>query len=368
MRLAYLDCFSGISGDMALGAFVHAGADLDRIAEALDVLPLDGFLLEREETEDHGIVATRIHVKTRPQGLIRTYASIRQLIQSSELPPRARRTAGRIFHRLAEGLARVHGKEPDVVTFHEMGEIDVMVEVVGVSLALDMLGVERVFASPIPTGMGMAHHEHGLVPIPSPEVVELLQAVPTYTRGLPAELVSPVGAAIAATVVEGFGDMPIMRSERVGYGAGHPRLDFPNLLRVVIGEEEPAWRRAAAPPPQAPAEERIEVGLHPARLTAVPQPPVSRREVLIEASIVDATSGGPDGGATADLLESLFDAGATDAWAVRSILRGGRDGLRVSAVCPPEVETAVMDALRGSGASGIRIHEGGHTAPDGKAT
>jgi uncharacterized protein (TIGR00299 family) protein len=361
VRLAYLDCFSGISGDMALGAFVHAGADLDRIAEAFETLPMDGFLLEREEVEDHGIVATRIHIKTRPSGVIRTYASIRQMIQSSELAPGARRTADRIFHRLAEGFARVHGKEPDVVTFHEMGEIDVMVEVIGVSLALDMLGVERVFASPIPTGMGMTHHEHSLVPIPSPEVVELLQAVPTYTRGLPAELVSPVGAAIVATVVEGFGDMPIMRSERVGYGAGHPRLDFPNMLRVVIGEEEPAWRRAAAPPPETTSEEPARVSMHPARLTAVPQPPVSRREVLIEATV----SGGPD---ASDLIERLFDAGATDAWAVTSIVRGGREALRLSAVCPPEAETEVMDALRSAAATGIRIYEGGHTAPDGKAT
>ncbi len=368
MRLAYLDCFSGISGDMALGAFVHAGADLDRIADSFESLPLDGFLLEREEVEDHGIVATRIHIKTRPQGVIRTYASIRQMIQSSELPPGARRTAGRIFHRLADGFARVHGKEPDVVTFHELGEIDVIVEVIGVSLALDMLGVERVFASPVPTGMGMAHHEHGLLPIPSPEVVELLQAVPTYTRGLPAELVSPVGAAIVATVVEGFGDMPIMRSERIGYGAGHPRLDFPNMLRVVIGEEEPAWRRATAPPaPTAAGEERVEVGPKPARLSAVPQPPVSRREVLIEATM-PADSEATSGPAAADLIERLFDAGATEAWAVPSIVRGGRDALRVSAVCPPEAETAVMNELRDTGASGIRIHEGGHTAPDGKET
>jgi uncharacterized protein (DUF111 family) len=199
-------------------------------------------------------------------------------------------------------------------------------------------------------------------------VVELLQAVPTYTRGLPIELVSPVGAAIVATVVEGFGDMPIMRSERVGYGAGHPRLDFPNMLRVVIGEEEPAWRRATAPPiAEAPSEPRIEVGFHPARLAAVPDPPVSRREVLIEAMLPGGSDETPTAG-TAALLERLFDAGATDAWAVPSIVRGGGDALRVSAVCPPEAETAVMDALRAASASGIRIYEGGHTAPDGKAT
>jgi pyridinium-3,5-bisthiocarboxylic acid mononucleotide nickel chelatase len=349
VRLAYLDCFSGISGDMALGAFVHAGADLDRIFQSLESLPIDGFLLEREEIEDHGIVATRIHVKTRPQGVIRTYASIRQLIQESALPPGARRTAGRIFQRLAEGMAKVHGKEPEVVTFHELGEIDVIAEVIGVSLSLDMLGVERVFASPIPTGMGMTHHEHGLTPIPSPEVVELLQAVPTYTRGIPVELVSQVGAAIVATVVEGFGDMPIMRSERVGYGAGHPRLDFPNLLRVVIGEEEPAWRRATAPPPEAldlddgvawPQSSAAE------RLAVVPAG--EPEEVELDCLVPD-----PGDEDRAALIESLYDAGATEAWAATVLTRGGAAGLRLHAICPSQAEDAVAGAMTNAGAETI---------------
>ena len=353
MRLAYLDCFSGISGDMALGALVHAGADLDRITELLEGLPVEGFVIEREEVEDHGIVATRIHVKTRPQGLIRTYANVRGVLETSALSPGARRAAGRIFHRLAEGIGNVYGKEPALVTFHDMGEIELLVEVIGVAVALDQLGVERVFASPIPTGMGMAHHEHGLSPIPSPEVVELLQAVPTYTRGIPVELVSPVGAAIVSAVVEGFGDMPLMRVEHVGYGAGHPRPDFPNVLRVVIGEEEPAWRRTTQVPQAAPWSGAI--GEHPSAAARLAAPPLQEaretQELMVEALIEDPGEAG-----RIDALDRLFDAGATDAWATPVILRGGLGGLRLTALCPATSEDAVCEAMAAHlGASAIHV-------------
>jgi uncharacterized protein (DUF111 family) len=358
VRLAYFDCFSGISGDMALGALVHAGADLDRITELLEGLPVDGFVIEREEIEDHGIVATRIHVKTRPQGLIRTYSNVRGVLETSALTPGARRTAGRIFHRLAEGIGTVNGKEPALVTFQDLGEIELLVEVIGVAVALDELGVERIFASPIPTGMGMALHEHGLSPIPSPEVVELLQAVPTYTRGIPVELVSPVGAAIVSAMVEGFGDMPLMRAEHVGYGAGHPRPDFPNLLRVVIGEEEPAWRGSEAPPhvpwTSAPGE-------HPSAAARLAAPPL-HEAVDTNELMVEAVMGDPGHAGHAGVLERLYEVGATHAWATPVILRGGLGGLRLTALCPAGAEDAVCEAMAADlGASAIHVSGAGRT-------
>lgn len=292
-------------------------------------------------------------MKTRPQGLIRTYANVRGLLETSNLTPGARRVAGRIFSRLADGMGKVHGKEPELVTFREMGETEVTVEVVGVAVALDLLAVERVFASPIPTGMGMAHHEHGLVPIPSPEVVELLQAVPTYTRGMPIELVTPVGAAIASAVVEGFGDMPMMRAEHIGYGAGHPRMDFPNLLRVVIGEEEPAWRRAEVPPPFATdARSRREAfSDHPSAAVRLAAPPTSAWTSANPAEADDqpleAIVDDPGDAVRGDVLEALFDAGATDAWAAPVVRRGGRPALRLSAICPREARSAVVGAIAG---------------------
>ncbi len=350
MRLAYLDCFSGISGDMALGALVHAGADLDAVVAELEPLPIDGFLVEREEVEDHGILATRLHVKVRPQGLIRTYSSVRQMLKESSLPAGPRRMAGRVFHHLAVALGRVHGKEPELVTFHELGEIECMVEVIGCAVALHLLGVDRVFASAIPTGMGMVRGEHGMVPVPSPEVMELLQAVPTYTRGIPAELVTPVGAALVAALVEGFGDMPLIRADHVGYGAGHPRLDFPNMLRVVVGEEEPATgtgqgARLFVPEPDG-AGEAVEM---PGRLhVAEPLAPEEPWDAILVA-LADDPVGEAERSA---LLERLVDAGADEAWLAPVVGRGGRALVTVTAVASAGREDAValaMEALPGAG-------------------
>ncbi|HYV02659.1 MAG TPA: nickel insertion protein, partial [Actinomycetota bacterium] len=154
MRLAYFDCFSGISGAMALSAAVHAGADLGEISEALSSLPNAGFELEREDVEVLGISAARVHVRSRTEGVIWTYASIRSMLDQAELPPQARRISLRAFRLLAEADARVHGREADLVTFHDAGEPDVLVSMVGTALALHQLHVDRIFASPIPTGLG----------------------------------------------------------------------------------------------------------------------------------------------------------------------------------------------------------------------
>ena len=175
--------------------------------------------------------------------------------------------AQRMYRRLAEAAARVHGKDVELVTFHEFGDLDCLVEMVGCALALSMLGVERVFASSIPTGLGMIRTEHGITPIPSPVVLELLQGAPTYSRGIPVELVTPTGAAILAAVSEGYGEMPLMLADRVGYGAGHLRLDFPNVLRVVIGAEQRAGARAE---PTAPMQRFVlEVTMDADRRDAV---------------------------------------------------------------------------------------------------
>src|SRR5207248_3706316 len=163
---------------------------------------------------------------------------IRMLLdQAADIPADALRTAQRIFRRLAEAEATVHRKEVELVTFHEVGGVDSIVDIVGTALAVSMLGIERVFASPVPTGFGMAKTEHGALPIPGPAVVELLRGAPMYSRGVPFELVTPTGAAILAATVEGYGDMPRMQVEHVGYGAGEQRLDFPNVTRVLVGEE-----------------------------------------------------------------------------------------------------------------------------------
>jgi uncharacterized protein (TIGR00299 family) protein len=310
VRIAYFDCFSGISGDMALGALVHAGADFDAIAKTLATLPIGEFELSQEEVDVHGIVATQIRVGSGPQGVIRTYSNLRAMLDASGLPETSLRTAQRIYRLLAQAVAKVYAKEVELVTFHEFGDLDCLVDIVGCALALEQLGVERAFCSPLPTGMGMARTEHGLMPVPGPVVLELLQGAPTYSRGIPVELVTAAGAAILAAVVEGYGDMPMMRAEQVGYGAGQLRLDFPNVARVVVGQTTMSTLGRAG-------------GLAPAT------------EMLMEV-----TASALDDDQRTRLLVSLFESGATDAWVVPA---AGRHGARlvVSAVAPPERATEI---------------------------
>lgn len=330
MRVAYFDCFSGISGDMALAALIHAGADPAQITESLSALPIEGFSVETEDVELRGITALRVHISSGPQAIIRTYAGVKELLDRTGLPAEVGRTAHRIYRRLADAAAIVHGKDPELVTFHEFGEVDGLVEIVGCAIALHQLEVQRVFASPVPTGMGMVRTEHGIMPIPSPVVMELLQGVPTYSRGVPVELVTATGAAILSAISEGYGDMPLMRADHVGYGAGHLRLDFPHAVRIVIGEELQAGARAAGA----------------VRLADL----MAGSDVLIEAMLDDLDTTGRQ-----RAIEALLEAGASDAWVTEAVGTGGTSRAMVSVLAPPNRRDGILEALRSQGASGVRI-------------
>lgn len=325
MRILYFDCIAGISGDMALGALIDAGADLEPIRKGLAGLPLEPFELDVEEVDASGLRATKVHVRTSSLGLIRTYASIRSLLDQAEMPLNAKGMAQRIFRRLAEAEAMIHRRELEQVTFHEVGAVDSIVDIVGTALALASLGVERVFSSAVPTGFGMVKTEHGSLPIPAPAVVELLRGAPMYSRGVSVELVTPTGAAILASIVEGFGELPPMRIEHVGYGAGTARLDFPNVLRVLIGEED----RDAVPPGT--------------------DTPVGG-ELVFETNVDDLN---PE--LYAYVLERLFDAGAQDAWLTPIVMKKGRPAVTISVLASPQRQEAIRQVLfRETGTLGIR--------------
>ena len=240
MRIAYFDCIAGITGDTALAALIDAGADTDHLLEVLATLPLEPFDLAIDRVEEHQIAATRVTIRAETSGVIRTYASVRALLEAADLPSEARRLAHRMFRLYAEAEARVSRRDPDMVRFHDASGLDTVLALVGVATALTHLGVERVFSSAVPTGLGMIKSEHGATLIPSPTVLELLRGAPVFTRGVTAELTNAGGAAILAAVVEGYGDLPATRVSSVGYGAGSQRIDIPHILRVVLGDEEPA--------------------------------------------------------------------------------------------------------------------------------
>jgi uncharacterized protein (TIGR00299 family) protein len=328
MTLAYLDCIAGISGDMALGALVDAGADFDAIRDELAKLPLEPFDVEVLEVETAGFHGRRAAVRPGEGSVIRTYSSIRALLDDAGMPRGATDLAQRIFRRLAEAEAAVHRKEVDLVTFHEIGAVDSIVDIAGTALALTMLGVERVFASAVPTGMGMTRTEHGAMPIPAPAVVELLRGAPLFSRGVPVELVTPTGAAILAATVEGYGEMPRMRVERVGYGAGMHELGFPDLLRVLIGEPEETRS------PIAPSGDDV----------------LGTAELVLETNVDDVA---PE--VTAFVVDRLLDAGAQDAWLVPIVMKKGRSAVTICVLCSSDRAGAMRLILfRETGTLGVR--------------
>jgi len=249
MRLAYFDCIAGISGDSALGAIVDTGIDLGELQAHLATLPLEPFELQVEQVDERGILATRVGVRGSGSGIVRTYPSVRALLDASDLPADALHLAHRIFRRYAEAEARIHRRDIESVTFHDLAGLDAIVDVTGTALGLAMLGVERVFSSAVPTGLGMTRTGHGAIPIPSPTVVELLRGAPLFSRGVAAELTDATGAAILAATVEGYGELPPLRVEAAGYGAGSARLEFPNVTRLLVGTEEPATSLPSVPGP-----------------------------------------------------------------------------------------------------------------------
>jgi uncharacterized protein (TIGR00299 family) protein len=309
--VAFLDCFAGIAGDMMLGALLDAGVPLEAIAGPLARLEIEPFHLEAVRVERLGLAATAVRVRTGASDVLRTYASVRALVAEAPLPPRARRTALAIFERLAEAEAKVHGKDVAHVPFHELGSVDTIVDVVGAALGLDHLGVERVHASAVATGMGMMRTEHGVYPIPGPAVVELLKGVPIYSRGIPTELVTPTGAAILAATVSSFGEIPPMRVHRVGYGAGARELDIPNVLRLLVGDA---------------FTEETPLGPVPA--------------VVLEANIDDMS---PE--LYEYVLERLFAAGAHDVWVTPITMKRGRPAATLQVLCGPADEARCREVV-----------------------
>lgn len=236
MRVAYLDCLAGISGDMTLGALIDAGVPLEAIQRGIDSLGLPSCRLEANEVKKHGFRATHIRVVHEPEHKHRHLHHITEMIDRSCLSPAQQELAKRIFTRLGEAEAKVHGTTLQKVHFHEVGAVDSIADIVGSAIGWDLLGVERVYCSPIPTGQGTIRIAHGQVSVPAPATAELLRGLPLASCTVNAELTTPTGAAIVATLVEQFGGLPAMRVESIGYGAGTRDLDDrPNLLRLLIG-------------------------------------------------------------------------------------------------------------------------------------
>ena len=237
MRTLYFDCFAGASGDMILGALVAAGADARALQEQLALLQVAGFEISFETVDRSGISATHARVSTADETRHRHLGAILKIISDSPLGDTVKARASRIFERLGEAEARVHNVPVEKIHFHEVGALDAIVDVVGACVGFELLGIERFVSSPLHVGSGTVEMAHGRFPVPPPAVVELLRDAPVYATEIRGELVTPTGAAIISTVCAEFGALPVMRLAATGYGAGTRQYkDFPNALRVLIGE------------------------------------------------------------------------------------------------------------------------------------
>ena len=320
-RIAWFHCFAGIAGDMALGSLLDAGADEDEVVSIVERLPVPGWKVETEATMRNGIAATALTVHAEETGIVRTHSHIVGLIEEGRLPDRVRDRALAVFGALAEAEGRLHRRPTSQVHFHEVGGIDAIVDVVGTCAALEVLGIDAVFASAVATGTGMVRSAHGVLPNPAPAVVELLRGAPTYGRDVGVELTTPTGAALLAATVSGWGPMPPMTIEATGFGAGHRELDdLPNLTQVVVG---------------AASEEALDRG----------QP-----VVLLEANVDDAT-----GETLAHAVAALLEAGAHDAWLTPVVMKKGRPAYTVSALADPALAGQVAARLTAeTGSLGVR--------------
>jgi uncharacterized protein (TIGR00299 family) protein len=236
-KIVYLDCQSGISGDMLLGALLDAGLSFEHLRNELKKLPVEGYELEYTPFTDQGITGARfdVHLTVEEQPA-RRYTDIVELLKHSELSPWVRDTACAIFHTLGIAEAAVHGVTLDEIHFHEVGAVDAIVDIVGNVIALEALGITQLYASPLPLTRGHMRMAHGLMPLPAPATLEILSAVkaPWVPSPIEGELVTPTGAAILATLAHFT--MPAIVIESIGYGFGKKRLLWPNCLRACLGE------------------------------------------------------------------------------------------------------------------------------------
>jgi len=328
----YFDCFSGISGDMVIGSLLDAGLKLEDLREGLSLLPLSGYKVYTEKTSRRNLGATSFFVEvTDPEPHDRRLEHISHLLDSSDLPESTCQRAKSIFSLLAETEAAIHSTTPEKIHFHEVGAIDSIIDVVGTLIGLDKLGIDEVHASPINVGGGFVECRHGVLPVPAPATMKLLEGIPIYSRGPQAELVTPTGAVLLKTLAKSYGPLPAQKVLSHGYGAGKTEFkEWPNLLRAVIGE-----------PAEAYAGDDITV-MH----TTIDDMNPENFEYL---------------------MELLFENGALDVYLTPVQAKKTRPGTLLTLMCEPADMSSLASVLFSESTTfGIRYHREGRLKLDRK--
>lgn len=326
MRTIYLDCPTGISGDMCLAALIDLGVDFQMIKAELEKLPVDRIDVRIGKEVRHSVTGTTFRVNIEETHHHRTFDDIRKMIAKSALSPSVKETSTAIFKLIAEAEGKVHGIDPGKVHFHEVGAMDSIIDIVGAAVAFDSLKAEAIVCSPLPLGSGLVKTMHGTMPIPAPATLEILKGVPVRLSEIPFELTTPTGAAIVKTLCT-FGPMPSMTIEKIGYGAG--KKDFKeasNLVRAVIGTSD-----------------------------AGSQASVSGRQTLtvLETNIDDMT---PQVGSY--LMERLLERGALDAFYTPVVMKKSRPGLLLTVLANSTDSSSLTDIILDESTSiGVRSYQ-----------
>lgn len=337
MKIAYFDCFSGISGDMCLGALINAGVPLQKLERELKKIPVTGYRLALRKVQRASLSAIKIDVieqqqqqHGRPQTPIRTLGDLIKIIQKSSLPPEIKQKGLEIFTKLFQVEAKVHGIPVQKVHLHELSAVDSIVDIFGTLIGLDILSIDKVFSSPINLGSGFVETQHGTLPVPAPAVAEILRDVPVYSKGMKYELTTPTGAILIKELVSKYGDMPLMETTASGIGAGSRNESrWPNVLRVFIGN-----------------------------LLAI-EASVDKAGGSYEAvTVIETNIDDMNPQLFEYVMEKLFRAGALDVFLTQILMKKGRPGIKLSVLCKKEQRNPLITIImKETSTIGVRFHE-----------
>lgn len=320
MKIAYFDCFSGISGDMILGALVELGFDLEKEAKKLRLTP---YKIEIKKVKKQGITGRKVNITSlAKEEHHRTLGQIYGIIEKSGLDKDVKEKSKEVFLRLAKAESKVHGVPFDKARFHELGSVDSIVDITMAVSGVKKLGIEKIFASKLNLGSGFVKCAHGTFPVPAPATAELLKGIPVYSDGVDSELVTPTGAALISELAGSFGDMPLMDVKSIGYGAGYAELRHPNLLRVFLGE------------------------------SCLPLAESSDLADVIESNIDDINPEYYD-----HIIRKLLEEGALDVYITNIQMKKNRPGVKLSVISKPEKTKCLTDIIfRETSTFGVRIY------------
>jgi hypothetical protein len=322
MRIAYFDCFSGASGDMILGSLIDAGLSARSLREELKKLQIPTIHLKVEKVLKSGLSATQVIVEGKGEKKShRNLKEILRIVERSGVEADVKERSKEIFRRIASVEADIHQTQMEEVHFHELGGLDSIVDIVGSVWGMRQLGIEKIHVSKVNVGGGFVKCEHGILPVPAPATLSLMEGKPIYSTGVERELLTPTGAAILTTLGSEFGSMPLMKVERIGYGAGRDNLPHPNLLRLIIGTSESSLPR--------------------------------ERVIVVETNIDDMNPQFYD-----YVMEKLLAMEVLDIFITPILMKKNRPGQLLTIICPSEKLPFVTKfLLRETTTLGLRWHE-----------